>query len=440
MEIIHGLHPTKKDTRDFKLGQITTLPALSELPENFQLDGIEIMNQRDTDFCTQFALCGMSELQEGVRLAPEWCFAKSKEISKDINAYGQDIRVALSVHTKYGAPEAKECPLNVDNANRDTLADIRNYPDMGTKPVKHIKKTYVDVTGQYDAFDDIRVSIWKYRNEKRGVVSGVLWGWDTHNPIINTIPNTNAGHCIYFAGWKTIENVPYLIIVNSYGAGVGDVGTFYMSREVVNHFVDMYGAYMFIDMSPEDVKYMLDNGIKDKDSWMIQLLKALLTFLQMQSLFIKKKIEVTPVTPPVTPKPMEKTLLDVFTEALGTDVTPADTTPDLVDCVETITTIAKRKFPEIPVLLGTPAWNDYMSKPTSNFLELKEPEPECFVVAITKGKNHGHAWFMFPDGWFGSNNSVGKDAGKFTKNYRWETIVKNYQQVLGLEIKIYKHL
>lgn len=282
-----GLLPTPHDQRDFKLGDITVLPALSELPSSFRLDGIEIKNQGNTDFCSQFMACGMSGLQEGVSLSPEWAFAVSKELSGDPDSFGQDLRVAMSVHTKYGAVEVTECPYSISNRDSSFLRYIKNYPALFPKAIKHLKQSYVKVTGPYDHYDNIRATIWKYREEKRTVGFGVRFGWDTEDVNLDTVPLDGGGHAMYFAGWKRGR----MVAVQSYGTRAGDKGIQYMSRENVNKAVSEYGAYMFIDMTPEQIKYMIENGITDRDSFLIQLMKRAVTLMQqlVAQLLAKKK-------------------------------------------------------------------------------------------------------------------------------------------------------
>lgn len=285
-----GLLPTPYDERDFQLGAITTLPPLSELPHIFILPNIEIKNQRNSDFCSQFMSCGMNGLEEGTSLSPEWAFAVSKQLSGDPDAFGQDLRTALSVHVKYGAIEAKDCPYTVDNKDTAFLRRITNYPSLFVKATEHIKKSYVKVTGNFDAFDNIRSTIWKYRAEKRGVGTGFIFGWDTDDKILDTIPRSGGGHAMYYAGWTTIKNIPYLVVVNSYGKEAGDQGTHLVSREVANYFEAIYGAYMFIDMDPATVRYMQEHGITDRDSWLTALMKRAVSLLTDLRDLLKKKM------------------------------------------------------------------------------------------------------------------------------------------------------
>lgn len=284
------LLPTIADDRDFSLSAITKLPSLSEIPDDFMLEGIDIKDQKQTDFCTQFALCGMSELQEGVRLSPEWSFAKTKELNGDVDGDGESIRTALSTHVKVGANEAKDVPFNVDNRDSYFLRRIENYPkELEKKAFVHMKKSYVLVDGQYDHFDNIRATLWKYKKngENRGVVMGCKFGWDSDDVILESGVRGGGGHCMWYGGSKKIKGVQYLALVQSYGRGAGQNGIHYMSREDVNHFYEQYKAYTFIDLPPEQVRYMIENGITDRDNWIIQMYKTVVTLLQ-QLLDLKK--------------------------------------------------------------------------------------------------------------------------------------------------------
>lgn len=277
-----------RDDRDLRLSAITELPKLSELPEEFELNGYIIKDQKQTDFCTQFAVCGASELQEGVELCPEWTFAVSKSISGDLAFEGQDIRTALKVHTKNGAVEAKQCSFSVKDHEKEFLRDISNYPEsLRLLAITHLKKSYVAVDGPYDTFDNIKATIWKYRKEKRAVVSGVQYDWGKYDVIFEKATGKGGGHCMTYMGWKKINKIEYLKVANSYGKKAGENGFHYVSREVVNRYASLYGAFTFLDMDPETIRYMQEHGITDKDNWLVQLMKVAVSLLK-QLIEVKK--------------------------------------------------------------------------------------------------------------------------------------------------------
>ena len=255
-KIKFGLRITKPDSRDFKLSSITRLPKLEELPEEFMLDPLSIKYQGNSDYCTAMACCGVSELQEEIELSPEWNFAVSKMISGDINGWGQDLRSAMKAHTRYGAIETRETSATLEKFDHTVLRDIKNYPDyLFSKAVKHRKKSYVSIDGPYDNFDNIRATIHKHKEEKRAVITGLLWKWSMKEPVItNVVSNRGEGHCIWICGWKKVNGQPMLILVNSYGNWSGDNGLFYVPRAVVNHAVNKFGSYTFVDMTPEELQ------------------------------------------------------------------------------------------------------------------------------------------------------------------------------------------
>ena len=255
-ELRFGLNPLPRDDRDFKLGAIVDLPELSELPKEFILEPLSIKYQGGSDLCTAFASCGVSELQEGVELSPEWSFAVSKKISGDMNGFGQDLRSAMKAHIKYGAIEVGETDKTLEKYDYKYLRDIKNYdPYLFDKAVEHKKKCYVAVDGRYDPFDNIRATIWKFRNEKRAVMSGALWSWSMKNPIISSeLSISGIGHAFYYVGWKIVNGNTRLVLVNSYGNWSGDNGLFYIPRNIVNPFAGKFGAYTLLDENPEEIK------------------------------------------------------------------------------------------------------------------------------------------------------------------------------------------
>jgi len=251
-----GLRPLKKDSRDFKLSAVLKLPPLEELPDEFELEPLEIKNQLETDYCTQMAACGASELQEGIELSPEWAFAVSKMISGDPEEFGQDLRTAIKVHTKFGVIEKGQAPYSLEAGDEDSkMRYINNWPkELFDKALGHKKQSYFKLDGQYDYFDDIRAFLWMNRAKKQVPVIGVEWNWPLDMKVMETSFAPGGGHALYARGWKQINGEPHLIIQNSYGPEAGDNGKHYFSREIINQFVEKYGAFVFVDKNPEKIK------------------------------------------------------------------------------------------------------------------------------------------------------------------------------------------
>lgn len=268
----YGLLPLPPDPRDLSVGAVFTLPALEDLPDDFALKTLEVKNQGESDFCSAYSSCTVSEIQEGVKLEPSWSFAISKTLSGDAEAFGQDLRTMMKAHVKFGAIEEELSPLSVDNKNSDYLRHIENWPpELRQASLWHKKASFMDCKGPYDAFDNIRACMWKFRKEKRAVVSGLLWGWPIETERINDIGTPEGGHAIAYIGWQG----ECLRMQNSYGKNAGRNGVHLVRRSVVNKYVDMYGAFMFQDIKPEEARWYKENGKKADRSWVINLLASL---------------------------------------------------------------------------------------------------------------------------------------------------------------------
>jgi len=272
-----GLQPTIKDERDFQLGQITKLPPLEELPPEYKIEAI-IKNQGGSDFCSAYMSCAMSEPQEGLALSSEYSFALSKEISGDLNDWGQQIRPALKAHTEVGGLERTLSPYTVDSKSSEFLRDIKNWPDLKEEAYPHRKKSYFKITGQYDNFDNARASLWKFKSP---IGTGVLYGWSLATKVFDIVLPGGFGHAMTMVGFTTLEDGrEALIVQNSYGKEAGEGGYHYITREVYNYFSERYGAYMFVDIPKEQAKEMIEKGIILGDNWLIQLLKAFISLIK----------------------------------------------------------------------------------------------------------------------------------------------------------------
>lgn len=270
-----GLRPTPRDIRDFALGAVYPLPRPDELPERFEIKTLGLKNQLDTDFCTAFASTLMNETQEGVPLEPSWSFAASKMLSGHPEWWGQDIRTALKAHVKFGAIEEAAAPMSLRTTPASKLRYINNW-DRGLfeKAKKHRKKSYFRIVGQYDHFDNIRGAIWAFRDKKCIVGFGTRWGWGLYQYKIEAPASSGFGHMAAIVGWTKEGGKEYLIVQNSYGEAAGSGGYHLFSREVINASVEQYGAFMFLDEDPEEVK---------KNHW---------TFWQKVVHFIRKLLHI----------------------------------------------------------------------------------------------------------------------------------------------------
>jgi hypothetical protein len=267
-----GLRDTPEDHRDFRLGAIVSLPALSELPESFSLPTLGVKDQGATDFCAAFATSTLSEIQEGIELSPEFQFALGKVISGDVDEWGLDLRSVLKGVVKLGSLPQAIAPYSLKNQSPEFMRAIGNWPEvLVAKSSPYKKQSYFEITGPYDHYDNIRAAIWKFRNQKQGVLSGLIWQWPLDATFLDAISDEGFGHAIPYIGWTEKG----LLLQNSGGVQAGLRGCHIVSRATVNHFVSQFKAYMMVDLSPADAEYLIQNGIKIEDNWLVGLFKAL---------------------------------------------------------------------------------------------------------------------------------------------------------------------
>lgn len=249
--LISGLRIEQKDENDLHLGLIETLPELSELPYSFDLGDTPINDQRaegNDDFCGGYGSVGMAYLQDGVEGCPEWVFAAGKEITGSPRTFGLDMRTIFSVWTKYGSPRKSDVKIPEKKTDRRILTNYER--NLRTKAVELLKETYVTCKGQYDAFDNIRASIWKYRAEKRAVGIGLRFSWNLTDIYLNGTSDRGFPHFMFAKGFDG----EYLIVPNSYGLKTGKKGVHYVSRETINKFIPLFGGRMMIDMPFEEAR------------------------------------------------------------------------------------------------------------------------------------------------------------------------------------------
>lgn len=274
----NGLQPKGDDTRDFKLGNIINLPKLTDLPPELVIGLPEVVDQQNTDFCAAASSGVVREIQEGVPLSYEWLFAAAKSMAgQDINSYGLNLRDVCKAHVTFGCIERSEAPYSLETNSPDFLRNIKNWPpELFIKAQKHKAGSFFAVTGPYDHYDNLRATMYYFRNEKCGVVFGVVWSWLLTQVDITTVSQNGSGHALAQVGY-TPEGI---YVQNSVGVNAGKDGRHYFSREVINAFVDVYGAFMFHDMPKDTAKWYHDNEIKLTDSWVIQFIKIVIKYFK----------------------------------------------------------------------------------------------------------------------------------------------------------------
>lgn len=250
-----GLLQLPKDNRDFSFGKAFGTIDLKEIPNNFVVaEPLKIENQGGTDFCTGYASSSVSEDQEGVDLCPLYAFAKIMQVRGDWMVWGSDLRSACKAAVRFGFIKKDDSPFTLKEG-RNFLANWNNWPkEMDKKAEVYRKKSYFRVNDSFDAF---RSALWQNRGHRCSIITGTRWrsGWtEAKGGIIFDFPSRfQFAHALKIYGQKEIDGQLYLMAQLSNGEGIGDRGTFYFSREVINRDFT-YGAYMFHDIDPDEAK------------------------------------------------------------------------------------------------------------------------------------------------------------------------------------------
>lgn len=424
-----GLRELPEDPRDFALGKVLDLPDPSTLPEHFVLpDTFGVKDQKDSDFCTQYALCAISGEQEGVELSPEWAFAMSKALEGEHETYGQDLRTACKVHVKYGGLPKKDSPYSLENKDYNFLRNPEVWPaDLVDKAKPHKKQTYFKVTGPFDAFDNIRGAVYSLKDR---AAIGVVWGWPNDEMFLDEPVSYGSGHALAVIGWDK----EYLVVKQSYGPNAGKQGYVYISRKVINDNVDKYGAFMLTDL-PKEAVPVEENETQLLFSQLADLIIKILRYFSLIriGMVIDRVLFGKYLGSSFYPVPTwlrfyfdrltKLRRIQVYSRLVDGVAFWRNAPPELA-CAESVTRILNLLF-GFPVLTGT--WTlleKLLSSP--KWLEIQHPVNGCVVLAATgTGKKGaiGHTG-IFDSGRVWSNSSI---TGKWGSHHTIAQFVKYYQ-------------
>ena len=269
-----GLRKLSKDSRDLSLGSIFGFQKLEGVPDTdfIVASPFKMKDQGDDDFCTGYTVTEVSEDQEGIELDPDFQYAASAKIRGDHESWGMDLRIAFKSAVDYGSLPRSQRPSIMEGKDRNFRANWKNWPEeCFEQAFPYKKKTFFDVDGRYDLFDNIRAALWKFKDERRTVGVGAEWRTSWTRSENGVIPNDydkdeeGFGHAFKIFGQKVIAGELHLVAQLSNGP-IGDNGIYYFKRETVNREFKDFGQYMYQDMPKEQALFYQKHGIQVGDS------------------------------------------------------------------------------------------------------------------------------------------------------------------------------
>lgn len=250
----------------------------------------KIKDQKLLDFCIGFAGASVREDTEKVNLSPFLTWAYAAYLRKDYKSWGMDMGNLAKSAIKCGFIEEEEANYTSD-MDRNFLAQLKNYPsELIEKAKKHKAKSYFWIDGDYSFFDNIRVALYQHNSENLTILTGCDFKMSWLNEPKGIIKAYNKkeksfGHALKLYDFCEINGEQYIKAQLSNGT-IGDNGTMYFHKDIVNSPVFGYGAIMFIDEDLDSVK---------QEQWsliakILDALEKVLKLMFQQTEIIKEEI------------------------------------------------------------------------------------------------------------------------------------------------------
>lgn len=260
-----GSNPLTPDKRDYSHTKwVQTFGSvMTTFPASLGRTRLPVKDQKFSDFCTGYSSSTAGEYMDGRVYSPEWQFAYNKrEMGGDYRSFGADPRATLKTAKRYGFLPQECTTLNIDNRDRDFLAQYQNWSQT-FEPIalKNCTTAYlkVDDRPDTDIFDDVRVALMNGYKRNEVVIAFGIWyyQWDSKGFVLDTTHNGQYFYHAYtFIDWITVNGVPYLVAHMSNGKGMGDNGFLYFSREIINRDFARpeTGLYIYKKLSKEELE------------------------------------------------------------------------------------------------------------------------------------------------------------------------------------------
>jgi len=424
-----GLKPTPYSRQRYSFGAIWGYIPPDELPYEYDVgEPLEIKDQKNTQCCVAFSGTSVSEYQEGVILAPEYTI---KVIAEEEGAgwvwEGTSLEAMAKASLK-GFLAKKDCPFTLEKNGADYIANTANWPEMYDRKAAQHKKAqwfWIGTSAKLSMFDAIRSALYRFKDEKRAVQTGVLWrnNWGLEEVITQTDGMPVGGHALAIKGFKG----DYLKIQNSYGLRAGKDGIQLIHKDVVNRFFN-YGALMSKDM-PEMAHEEIIEKSKLYRSWIYRLLSIFRRFGSNQTI-VKSYLEILRKVVELMKKMVEvkkfgptKLIYQYGKECLGKDVSEH---LDEYACAESVNAVVEMAT-GLPVGGG---FSTYMMFHAilgnrTRFIRRYSPMPGYIIISPSGyGNGNGHVGIVSDNGKAMSNNS---------RTGKWEEhlTLADWKRILG---------
>ena len=247
-----GYLEDKPDSRDFALSSYLPPPDPlgQQLPDTYEIPYLSpVRDQGSKGACVGFgSVVGMKNSQEGwgsgvivngeeimvnPDLSPLFLYQLCKKIDGIPNQDGTYLRIAMKILQSTGVCHEKCCKYA-------TRGSVTPCPDWKEQADQYKISTYAKVPADFDA---VKEAIFNFGGVVAGLYTNLSWS-RTQSGIINYLGKNKrrGGHCIFFTGW----NCTYLKFKNSWGAGWGDGGYGYLTREYVES--EMISGFTAVDI------------------------------------------------------------------------------------------------------------------------------------------------------------------------------------------------
>lgn len=297
---VQGLRPLKRDPRDFKHSVVFGAAPVTVPNISFLVAPVEpILDQSNLDFCTGFATASINGSIQGQDFDPNYQFAKTKQVMGEYKTWGADLRSACKGLVKFGSLIASKSPYfynpsDKNSKTRDFLANWTNWPESLDILAGEFKcGSFFEVDGPGDHFDNARAVLYKNREEKSGILFGVMWRPEWTFAPGGVIPEATyskpagEGHALRAYGQEIINGVPYIVVPNSWGKNRGNNGVYYFPRSVINKEIKTFGAFALKDMDAETAKRYIDYNLTTQDNLIAMIVKIVLVLAKDLSKILK---------------------------------------------------------------------------------------------------------------------------------------------------------